>query len=139
MRKKTFMPQKDEVNEQSKILHKEELDLLVERIVNEQNRQEFGRGRSSPLQGIITHSLVETKDGQLQARIEETATARRTTTTPTPWSKVLHKMTVAQLDKKFPGFFFMKYECSLPSSQEPETGNYPKSDESSSYTRTLFP
>jgi hypothetical protein len=57
-------------------------------------------------------------------------------TTPT-CRVLLEKLTVTQLVKKFPTF--IKPESSLPCSQQPATGPYPKSDESNPHLPTIFP
>jgi hypothetical protein len=57
----------------------------------------------------------------------------------TSWCRTLfEKLTVTQLAKKYPAFF-MELEGSLPFSQKPATGHYPKPAESSSPHRSLSP
>jgi len=55
--------------------------------------------------------------------------------TPSAWSRVLEKLTVTQ-SRNFPPF--MEPEGSLPCSEEPTTGPYPKPDESIPQLYTLF-
>jgi len=54
----------------------------------------------------------------------------------TPCSRVLEKLTVNQLLKKFN---FLEPESSLPCSQEPAMGPYPEPNESSPHFTTVFP
>jgi len=48
---------------------------------------------------------------------------------PTPWSRVLEKLTVIRLVKNIPAFYGLK--GSLPCSQQPATGPYAEADASS--------
>jgi hypothetical protein len=54
----------------------------------------------------------------------------------TPWSRVLEKLIVTQLVKKFP--HFMEPDVSSPCLKQPATGPYHQADEPSSQLAILF-